>query len=88
MTQFQILEDLIYSEISKVLDEIQAEDNYLYNSAFASNTNGWEAKNDIHFFTVNGKFLLVNGKFYSRKELWLPLSETGTETCFAYFLPA
>lgn len=68
MTQFQILEDLIYSEISKVLDEIQAEDNYLYNSAFASNTNGWEAKNDIHFFTVNGKFLLVNGKFYSRKD--------------------
>lgn len=68
LTQFQILEDLIYSEISKVLDEIQAEDNYLYNSAFASNTNGWEAKNDIHFFTVNGKFLLVNGKFYSRKD--------------------
>lgn len=68
MAQFQILEDLIYSEISKVLDEIQAEDNYLYNSAFASNTNGWEAKNDIHFFTVNGKFLLVNGKFYSRKD--------------------
>lgn len=68
MTQFQILEDLIYSEISKVLDEIQAEDNYLHNSAFASNTNGWEAKNDIHFFTVNGKFLLVNGKFYSRKD--------------------
>lgn len=68
MIQFKILEDLIYSEISKVLDEIQAEDNYLYNSAFASNTNGWEAKNDIHFFTVNGKFLLVNGKFYSRKD--------------------
>lgn len=68
LTQFQILEGLIYSEISKVLDEIQAEDNYLYNSAFASNTNGWEAKNDIHFFTVNGKFLLVNGKFYSRKD--------------------
>ncbi len=67
-TQFKILEDLIYSEISKVLDEIQAEDNYLYNSAFASNTNGWEAKNDIHFFTVNGKFLLVNGEFYSRKD--------------------
>lgn len=68
MTQFKILEDLIYSEISKVLDEVQAKDNYLYNSAFASNTNGWEAKNDIHFFTVNGKFLLVNGEFYSRKD--------------------
>lgn len=68
LTQFKILEDLIYSEISKVLDEVQAEDNYLYNAAFASNTNGWETKNDVRFFTVNGKFLLVNDKFYSRKD--------------------
>lgn len=68
MTQFKILEDLIYSEISKVLDEVQAEDNYLYNASFASNTNGWETKNDVRFFTVNGKFLLVNDKFYSRKD--------------------
>lgn len=77
MTQFKILEDLIYSEISKVLDEIQAEDNYLYNSAFASNTNGWEAKNDIRFFTVNGKFLLVNGEFYSRKDAMAAIIRDG-----------
>ncbi|WP_195501206.1 hypothetical protein [Bacteroides clarus] len=77
LTQFQILENLIYSETSKVLDEIQAEDNYLYNSAFASNTNGWEAKNDIHFFTVNGKFLLVNGKFYSRKDAMAAIIRDG-----------
>lgn len=69
MTQFKILEDLIYSEISKVLDEVQAKDNYLYNASFASNTNGWETKNDVRFFTVNGKFLLVNGEFYSRKDM-------------------
>lgn len=68
LTQFKILEDLIYSEISKVLDEVQAKDNYLYNASFASNTNGWETKNDVRFFTVNGKFLLVNGEFYSRKD--------------------
>lgn len=68
MTQFKILEDLIYSKISKVLDEVQAKDNYLYNASFASNTNGWETKNDVRFFTVNGKFLLVNDKFYSRKD--------------------
>lgn len=68
MTQFKILEDLIYSEISKVLDKVQAKDNYLYNASFANNTNGWETKNDVRFFTVNGKFLLVNGEFYSRKD--------------------
>lgn len=68
LTQFKILEDLIYSEISKVLDEVQAKDNYLYNASFASNTNGWETKNNVRFFTVNGKFLLVNDKFYSRKD--------------------
>lgn len=77
MTQFKILEDLIYSEISKVLDEIQAEDNYLYNATFASNTNGWETKNDVHFFTVNGKFLLVNGEFYSRKDAMAAIIRDG-----------
>lgn len=77
MTQFKILEDLIYSEISKVLDEVQAEDNYLYNAAFASNTNGWETKNDVRFFTVNGKFLLVNDKFYSRKDAMVAIIRDG-----------
>lgn len=77
MTQFKILEDLIYSEISKVLDEVQAEDNYLYNATFASNTNGWETKNDVRFFTVNGKFLLVNGEFYSRKDAMAAIIRDG-----------
>lgn len=77
MTQFKILEDLIYSKISKVLDEVQAEDNYLYNAAFASNTNGWETKNDVRFFTVNGKFLLVNDKFYSRKDAMAAIIRDG-----------
>lgn len=77
MTQFKILEDLIYSEISKVLDEVQAKDNYLYNAAFASNTNGWETKNDVRFFTINGKFLLVNGEFYSRKDAMAAIIRDG-----------
>lgn len=77
MTQFKILEDLIYSEISKVLDEVQAKDNYLYNASFASNTNGWETKNDVRFFTVNGKFLLVNDKFYSRKDTMAAIIRDG-----------
>lgn len=77
LTQFKILEDLIYSEISKVLDEVQAKDNYLYNAAFASNTNGWETKNDVRFFTVNGKFLLVNGEFYSRKDAMVAIIRDG-----------
>ena len=77
LTQFKILEDLIYSEISKVLDEVQAKDNYLYNASFASNTNGWETKNDVRFFTVNGKFLLVNDKFYSRKDVMAAIIRDG-----------
>ena len=77
LTQFKILEDLIYSEISKVLDEVQAKDNYLYNASFASNTNGWETKNDVRFFTVNGKFLLVNDKFYSRKDAMVAIIRDG-----------
>lgn len=77
MTQFKILEDLIYSEISKVLDEVQAKDNYLYNASFASNTNGWETKNNVRFFTVNGKILLVNDKFYSRKDAMAAIIRDG-----------
>ena len=77
LTQFKILEDLIYSEISKVLDEVQNKDNYLYNASFASNTNGWETKNDVRFFTVNGKFLLVNDKFYSRKDAMAAIIRDG-----------
>lgn len=77
LTQFKILEDLIYSEISKVLDEVQAKDNYLYNAAFESNTNGWETKNDVRFFTVNGKFLLVNREFYSRKDAMVAIIRDG-----------
>lgn len=68
LTQFQVLEDLIYSEVSKVLDEVQTKDNFLYNSAFASNTDGWDTTNCIRFFTVNGKFLFFNDNFYSRKD--------------------
>lgn len=68
LTQFQVLENLIYSEISKIYDEVQTKDNYLFNSAFASNTNGWETTNNIRFFTVNGKFLYFNDNFYSRKD--------------------
>lgn len=77
MTQFKILENLIYSEISKVLDEVQAKDNYLYNASFANNTNGWETKNNVRFFTVNGKFLLVNDKFYSRKDAMAAIIRDG-----------
>lgn len=85
MTQFKILEDLIYSEISKVLDEMQAKDNYLYNASFASNTNGWETKNNVRFFTVNGKFLLVNDKFYSRKDAMADIIRDGDRNVLRIF---
>lgn len=68
LTQFQVLENLIYSEISSVRDEVQAKDNYLFNAAFASNMSGWETTNNIRFFTVNGRFLYFNDNFYSRKD--------------------
>lgn len=68
LTQLQVLENLIYSEISSVRDEVQAKDNYLSNAAFASNTDSWETMNNIRFFTINGKFLYFNDNFYSRKD--------------------
>lgn len=69
LTQFQILEDLIHLEISSVRDEIQAKDNYLYNSVFSSNTDGWQTYNKINFFTVNDRFLFLNDNFYASKKV-------------------
>ncbi len=68
MTRFEILENMIRSEISSVRDEVQAKDNYLRNSAFASNTDGWDTVNDIRLFTVSGMFLLLDDAFHSRKD--------------------
>lgn len=68
LTQFQIMEDLIHSEISKVYDDIQEKDNYLFNSAFTTSTNGWTTTSNIKLFTVNGLFLNINDSLYSRKD--------------------
>lgn len=54
LTQFQMLEDLIHSEISKVYDDVQTKDNYLFNSAFASNTDGWITTNKVRFSPLMG----------------------------------
>lgn len=67
-TKFMILENLINSEISSLRDEIQQKDNYLFNSAFATDTKGWTANTEIRFFTVNGKLLYFNENFYTEKK--------------------
>lgn len=69
LTQFQALENLIYTEVSGMRDEIQSKDNYLYNSAFATSTNGWQTTNRVSFFTVGDKFLYFNDNFYSSKKM-------------------
>lgn len=68
LTKFAVIEGLFRSEISSIRDELQKKDNYLTNSAFASNTAGWATTNDIKLFTVDGKFLYLNRNFYSEKK--------------------
>lgn len=68
LTKFLVMENLFRSEMENLRNEIQEKDNYLSNSAFASNTDKWETTNDIRFFTVGGKFLFFNGNFYSNKK--------------------
>lgn len=69
LTRFQAMEDLIYSEVSGMRDEIQSKDNYLSNSAFATTTVGWQTTNKVSFFTVGGRFLYFNDNFYSSKKI-------------------
>lgn len=66
-TKFSVLENLIKSEISSIRNELLKKDNFLFNSSFASDTEGWSTTNDIRFFTVNGKLLYFNKNFYSEK---------------------
>lgn len=68
LTKFLVMENLFRSEMENLRNEIQEKDNYLSNSAFASNTDKWETTNDIRFFTVGNKFLFFNGNFYSNKK--------------------
>ena len=68
LTQFQIMEDLIHTEISKIYYDIQEKDNHLYNSAFTIDTDGWITTSNIKLFTVNGLFLNINESLYSRKD--------------------
>lgn len=68
LTKFLVMENMFRSEMENLRNEIQEKDNYLSNSAFASDTDRWETTNDIRFFTVGGKFLFFNGNFYSNKK--------------------
>lgn len=85
LTQFGVLENLIYSEISSVRDEIQAKDNYLYNSSFMYSTDGWETSNNIRLFSINGNLLLVNNEFYSRKNAMAAIIRYGNRNVLRIF---
>lgn len=77
MTQFEIMEGLVKSEISSVRHEANARDNYLSNSSFTSDMEGWQAINDIRMFTVGGKLLYFNRNYYSEKKSVASVTDYG-----------
>lgn len=66
-TQFAILEGMIRASVSSVLQQINAEDNYLSNASFTSDMGLWEFFNDVKVFRTSGGLLHFNGNFYSIK---------------------
>lgn len=68
LTQFQITEDLLHSEIAKLQEEVNKKDNFLSNSSFTTSVDKWETTNQTRFYTFGGKFYFLNGAFYSEKK--------------------
>lgn len=66
-TQFAVLEGMIRASVSSVIQQINAEDNYLSNASFASDMGMWEFFNDVKVFRTSGGLLHFNGNFYSIK---------------------
>lgn len=61
-----IINDLRF-EISNIVYEINATNNYLSNATFANNLDKWQYENNIQVFKVNQKLLYFNNNFYSNK---------------------
>ena len=62
-----IINDLRF-EISNIIYEINATNNYLANATFANNLDKWQYENNIQVFRVSQKLLCFNDNFYSNKE--------------------
>lgn len=66
-TQFAIMEGLIRTSMSSVVQQINEKDNYLSNASMTANLMNWECNNDVKVFRTSGGLLHFNGNFYSIK---------------------
>lgn len=62
-----LIEDLRF-EISDIINETNALNNYLSNASFSNNLDKWQYGNSIKVFRVSQKLLYFNNNFYSNKE--------------------
>ena len=62
-----LIEDLRF-EISDIINETNALNNYLSNASFSNNLDKWQYGNNIKVFRVSQKLLHFNNNFYSNKE--------------------
>lgn len=62
-----LIEDLRF-EISDIINETNALNNYLSNASFSNDLDKWQYSNNIKVFRVSQKLLYFNNNFYSNKE--------------------
>lgn len=65
--QFSIMEGLIKSEMASVRYDMNVKDNYLNNTVFAGNLDGWSPGKGIRIFKLGDKLLRLNNNFYADK---------------------
>lgn len=78
--QFTVMNGELNSKIEGVKNDMSLEQgNILRNSSFSSDTNYWQASNDVHFINVGGSFLWLDGSFYVEKRAVADIYRDGSK---------
>ncbi|RGN43837.1 MULTISPECIES: hypothetical protein [unclassified Bacteroides] len=67
-TEFQVLKNLIKTEIQNIEYVINNEDNYLSNASFTADLDNWVAGSEVSVFNDSTQFLALNSTLYAVNE--------------------
>lgn len=67
LTKFEVMEGTIRSSVESMRNDFTTGQSFLNNPNFGNGMRYWDSDNDIAFFTLDGKYLWVNGAPYSNK---------------------
>lgn len=66
-TKFDIMEGRIESSVEGIRTDLADSSSYLSNASFADGMDKWETESDASLYSVDGQWVWMNGRPYSRK---------------------